>query len=291
MNDILHPEMRGVIVAMATPFDADGQVVCTPIGRHLDACLDAGVHSFWINGCSGMGLYLSRDERFRTTEYVEQYIASRVPMWVHVGAMTTTESCELAEHAAAHGAVGVSTLSPLCYVTNLERVVEHMTAIQAASELPITYYHVPYITKLELTADQLIEMCRRVPHVVAIKYSDHNLNQANVIRQTLPHVRIMTGMEEEMLAGLAMECVDGTVGASQNFAPGPVVEVYNAYLAGDIGRARDIHGQFARIIQIQEQFDFTSATYAYLNLLGFEMGNPRMPLQRLTPQEHVEMRE
>lgn len=197
MNDILHPEMRGVIVATATPFDVDGQVVCAPIGRHLDACLDAGVHGFWINGCSGMGLYLSRDERLRIAEYVEQHIASRVPMWVHVGAMTTAESCELAEHAAAHGAVGVSTLPPLCYVTNLERVVEHMTAIQAASELPITYYHVPYITKLELTADQLIEMCRRVPHVAAIKYSDHNLNQANVIRQTLPHVRIMTGMEGE----------------------------------------------------------------------------------------------
>jgi len=261
--------MRGVIVATPTPFDADGQVVCDAIGRHLDACLEAGVHGFWINGCTGMGPYLSREERFRTLEFAEQHIAGRVPMWVHVGAMTTTESCELAEHAATHGAVGVSTLPPLFYVTHLERVVEHMTAIQAAAELPITYYHVPYVTKLELTADQLIEMCQRVPHVAAIKYSDHNLHKANLIRQALPHVRIMTGMEEELLAGLALGCLDGTVGASQTFAPGPLVEIYNAYLAGDIARARDVHGQFARLIDIQEQFDFTAATYAYLNLLGF----------------------
>ena len=101
----------------------------------------------------------------------------------------------------------------------------------------------------------------------------------------------MTGMEEELLAGLTLGCLDGTVGASQTFAPGPLVEIYNAYLAGDIARARDVHGQFARLIDIQEQFDFTAATYAYLNLLGFEMGNSRAPLQRLTPEEQAQMRE
>ncbi len=291
MTEMLHPEMHGVIVASPTPFDEDGQVVIEPLGRHFDACIDAAVHGFWINGCTGMATYLSREERYRTVEYAEQHIAGRVPMWVHVGAMTTAESCDLAEHAAAHGAVGVSTLPPLFYVTNLDRLIEHMTAIQAAADLPITYYHVPFVTKLELNAHQLIEMCQRVANVAAIKYSDHNVHKANVIRQELPHVRIMTGMEEELLAGLAMGCFDGTVGASQNFAPEPVVEIYNAYTAGNINRARDIHSQFARLVEIQELFDFTSATYAYLNLLGFEMGNPRAPLQRLTQQEHEQMRE
>ena len=57
-------------------------------------------------------------------------------MWVHVGAMTTTESCELAEHGATHGAVGVSTLPPLFYVTHLERVVEHMTASRPRRNFP-----------------------------------------------------------------------------------------------------------------------------------------------------------
>ena len=37
----------------------------------------------------------------------------------------------------------------------------------------------------------------------------------------------MTGMEEEMLSGLAMGCVDGMVDARPNFSSGPIVEVYN----------------------------------------------------------------
>jgi len=82
-------EMRGVIVACCTPFDEAGKVSLDPLGRHIDACLAEGVHVFWINGCSGLAVYLSTDERKRIAEYASEKINGRAPMWVHVGAWNT----------------------------------------------------------------------------------------------------------------------------------------------------------------------------------------------------------
>lgn len=283
--------MEGVIVALCTPFAEDGSVALEPLGRHIDACLHEGVHGFWVTGCSGLSVFLTLAERKRVVAFVEQQVAGRVPIWVHVGAWTTDDACELADHARAHGAAGVSTLPPLFYITNLERVVEHMGAIQKAADLPITYYHVPGVTKLMLDAQQLIELCQRVPRVEAIKYSDIDLFKAAVIREHVPHVRIMTGFEEILLAGLALGCYDGTVGAGQNFLPGPLLDVYRAFEADDLDRARRIHRGITRLLDIQGRFDFTSATYAFLNLLGFSMGRPRAPMTCLTPSEHAQVRQ
>lgn len=287
----IQPQMKGVVVACCTPLDDDDRVVFDPLGRHIDACIAEGVSGFWINGCSGLAVLLSVDERKRITEYAAERIAGRVPMWVHVGSWTTADSCALAAHARDHSAIGVSTLPPLFYITNLERIVEHMTAIQQASDLPITYYHVPGVTKVMLDAEQLIELCQRVPQMAAIKFSDIDVFKAAVIRERAPQVQLMTGYEEILLAGLAMGCCDGTVGAGQNFLPGPLVDVFSAYHAGDIARAQHVHRGITRLLDIQGQFDFTSATYAFLNLLGFTMGATRPPMTTLTPQEHELVKE
>jgi len=286
----IQPEMRGVIVACCTPFDETGNVTLEPLGRHIDACLDEGVHGFWINGCSGLAPLLDTDERKRIAEYASEKINRRAPMWVHVGAWNTAESCALAEHARRHGAIGVSTLPPLFYNTSLPRIVAHMTAIQNAAGVPITYYHVPGVTKVTLDAEQLVALCEQVPNVAAIKFSDIDIFKACVIREHAPHVRLMTGFEEILLAGLAMGCFDGTVGAGQNFLPGPLVDVYHAFGDHDLDRARHIHRGITRLLDIQGRFDFTSATYAFLNLLGFHAGRPRPPMTCLCDEEHALVR-
>ena len=284
-EQFIQEEMKGVIVATATGFDGAGGIVFEPIKKHIDACIKEGVHGFWVNGCTGLSVYLEESERKELTELSAEQIAGRVPMWVHVGSWNTSQSCRLAEHAAEHGAIGVSSLPPLFYSTNLDKIVEHLTAIQKASGLPITYYHVPGVTKVSFSADELIEMCERVPKMAAIKFSDIDIFKAVVIRERVPHIRLMTGFEEILLAGLALGCFDGTVGAGQNFLSGPLVDIYNFYGQGKLDEARKIHCRIARLLDIQGRFDFTAATYAFLNLLGFEVDRPRAPMTYLNDED------
>ena len=276
-------EMKGVIVALPTGFSDDNTITFTAYRKHMDACIAAGVHGFWINGCSGLAVYLTEAERRQALEVAVEHNAGRVPLWVHTGAMATRESVALAQHARQfEEVVGVSTLPPLFYGTSVEGVVAHMTAIQAAARLPITFYHVPGVTHVLLDADQLGTLYEQVPDMVAIKYSDQDMFKAMVLKQRHPAMRLMTGYEEVLLSGLALGAFDGTVGAGQNFMPAPFVDIYNLFLAGDLEKARRISMQVARLMDIQGRFDFTAAAYAFLNLLGFEYGRPRAPMLGLT---------
>jgi len=103
-------KLHGIVVALPTAFDSSGSVTFDAFLRHVDACIEAGVHGFWVNGCTGLAVYLHEDERKRILETALERIAGRIPTWVHVGAMSTAESVRLARHAQNLSVPGVSTL-------------------------------------------------------------------------------------------------------------------------------------------------------------------------------------
>jgi len=229
-------------------------------------------------------VYLDIAQRKRQLERVLQIVAGRVPVLALVSALAFKEGLDLARHARSAGASGVSALPPLIYPGAAANNAAYLRALREAAELPMAYYHVPGLTKVSLDASQLVELCEHVP-LSAIKFSDVDTFKAVEILQRCPDVSILTGMEEVLLAGLALDCYHGTVGASQNFMPGPYVEIYNAFQRGDLAEANRISQGVCRVVAVQGLFDFTAATYAFLNLLGYDYGATMQPMPNLQPTQ------
>jgi len=272
----------GIIAALPTPVDAKGDIVYEPLLRLVDAQISAGIAGFWSAGGTANCTHLTLDERNEISRRVIAHVAGRVPVYVHAAAMTTADSCALAKAAGDMGADIVSAIPPIFYPTDVAAIIAFLTDIQKAAGLPIVYYHVPGLTKVELDGPELIEIARGVPNIGGIKFSDMDFWKVIEVKLALPDLPIMTGMEEVLLGGLAMGCLDGGVGAAQNFIPGPLVEIFDAYHGGDLARAQDLHWKCARVIQVQGMFAFGPTTYAILNLLGCEIGGARPPGQVLT---------
>ena len=278
-------KMSGVITALPTPLDEKLAINYDTLLRHVRAQMDAGIAGFWTAGGTANCIYLTADERKEISRRVIEEVDGRVPVYVHAAAVTTADSEALAAHAAEIGATAVSAIPPIFFPTTVAAIIEYLTDIQKASGLPVVYYHVPGLTHIQLEAPELIEIVRNVPHCTGIKFSDGDFWKAIEIKLALPDLPILTGLEEILLGGLAMGCLDGGVGAAQNFIPEPLVQVYEAYRAGDHARARKLHTQCARVIQVQGMFAFGPTTYAILGLLGFDMGPARPPAQKLSADD------
>ena len=97
-------ELRGMLPALLTPFGADGEVNTAVLPEMIEWQLAAGVAGFYILGSTGEGLLLSEAERRTFAEAVVRQVKGRVPVVVHVGALTTRTACDLAVHAAEIGA-------------------------------------------------------------------------------------------------------------------------------------------------------------------------------------------
>ena len=72
-------DLRGVNVAMCTPFDQAGERLDE--GRlkdHIDYLIDAGVHGIVLNAGTGEFAYLRDAESMRVTEVGSAHISGRV---------------------------------------------------------------------------------------------------------------------------------------------------------------------------------------------------------------------
>lgn len=277
--------LHGIVVPLPTPFKDDGNICPATFRSHIEGCIKAGVHGFWVNGGTGYFTLLTEDERKKTAEIVVEYAAGRVPVWVHVGGMSTAESIRLARHCSKLDAAGISSVPPLVFGTSFEMMVSHLSKIQEAAAIPLTFYHVPGLTKVNLTTEQLLELFERVQNLVAIKYSDFDFHKMVEIREHRPDIQIMLGQQTLLLAGLSMGCADGTVGTLQNIAPEPLVNLYNRFNAGDSAGAKLLHRQIAMLSTVFKKFNYLPCAYGILNLLGFEYGTPRFPMDSLDSQK------
>src|SRR5579864_3194351 len=99
----MNPPAR-VLAAAVTPLTRDGDHVDEAAIAGLVAFhIAAGLDGLLILGTTGEGILLSTAERRAATEEFLHCTRGRMPVVVHCGAQTTSETAALAEHAAGHG--------------------------------------------------------------------------------------------------------------------------------------------------------------------------------------------
>lgn len=133
-------ELKGVMVALITPFADDGSVDRAAIDKHVNRLIDAGVHGLVPGGSTGEFATLTFDERKTLIDQVVNSAAGRVPVVAGIGVLSTPHAVELAEHAAETGADALMVLPPFYDAPNLAQLKEFMGDVNKASGLSIVYY-------------------------------------------------------------------------------------------------------------------------------------------------------
>ncbi|PKO20338.1 MAG: N-acetylneuraminate lyase, partial [Chloroflexi bacterium HGW-Chloroflexi-1] len=139
-------QLTGMMSALLTPFDAEGNVNFTILSDLLEWQLARGLTGFYILGSTGEGLLMSEAERRTVAEAVVRQVKGRVPVVVHVGSLTTRTACALAAHAAEIGADATSSIPPFYYNVGPEGVKQYYIQVAAASGLPFYIYNIPGAT-------------------------------------------------------------------------------------------------------------------------------------------------
>ncbi|MCC6489554.1 MAG: dihydrodipicolinate synthase family protein [Candidatus Hydrogenedentes bacterium] len=281
-------EFRGIVPAIVTPFAPDGGVN-TEVLRNLVAYqMEKGCQGFFVCGSAGEGVLMTRAERSRAVEAVVSEVSGQVPVMVHVGAISTSEAVELAAHARKAGASAVSSIPPLYYKLPWPAIIGHIRAIAEAAQLPTYYYHIPYITGIIPSAAEFAEMSERVENLAGFKFSSEDLFLMwQVLEATGGRQTVLFGVDQQLISGLVMGA-HGGIGSTYNFMTGWFVQIYQAYLRGDIPAAKQVQDRVNRAIQLFFKYGANRGTEKMMtSMLGFEIGPPRLPTPPF-PAERVE---
>lgn len=283
-------EVRGVIVPLLTPLSRDGeQVDERALQAHVDWLIKKGVHGLMPCGTTGEGPLLAQAEREIITEIVVDAAAGRVPVIAHVGAITTRETVELAEHAAAVGAAAISAITPYYFaLTEPALVVHFCRAAEAAPDTPMFLYNLPgragnYVTRS--VADAVLARC---PNVIGIKDSSGDLaTLSSFFGVKGGRFQVACGSDALLLRGLQAGAIAGVSG-NANVFPEVLVGLFEAFWRGDLAAAAR-QQEALDLIRATLQDGRHLALYKHvLEARGLRCGGVRSPLPPASPTEVAE---
>jgi len=249
------------------------------------------VAGFYILGSTGEGLLLSEAERRMAAEAVVQQVKGRVPVIIHVGAITTQTACDLAAHAEQIGADAVSAVPPFYFNVGPEGVKQHYLRIGAASSLPFYIYNIPGTTGVNISVDTVRDLIKTMPTLRGMKYTAYDFfTMRKLIELENGRLNMISGPDEMMIAAQIMGA-DGAIGTTQNILPRMFAQAYRAFRAGDIATAQALQVKINHVVDIFLQFPSNSAVKEIMRLIGFDLGSGRRPNLPLTDQQRGRIRE
>ncbi|WP_238012784.1 dihydrodipicolinate synthase family protein [Dactylosporangium sp. AC04546] len=232
--------MDGIYVPLITPFDTSGSVDLDALHELAGSLLADGVAGFVALGTTGEPATLSEAER---DEVVAVCAKLGAPLIVGAGGSGTAATVEALRRLPS--GVTAMVMVPPYLRPGPAGVLAHFRAVAAASPVPVVVYHVPYRTGQALDLSTLLEIAA-IPGVAGMKLSDGPISGDTVeLLGAVPAGFPVLGGDDAVISPLLALGAAGGILASAHIDTAAFVELYAAWSAGDVARARPLGRRLA----------------------------------------------
>src|SRR6478735_7461003 len=276
-----------IITAMVTPFGPDGDLdldAARALARHLVA---NGSEGLVLAGTTGEGPTVNDVERVQLIEAVVDEVGDRASVIATTGTYDTRHSVHLTREARAAGADAFLVVTPYYSKPPAEGVYRHFRAIaDVADDLPIIAYNIPQRVVVNLPPELLLRLAE-IDNVIGVKQATTDLDQARRIGDG--GLALYAGNDELLLPFGEIGGCGGICVASHVAGP-DMLALVAACDAGDLDRARALD---AELLPLYEALSVTVnpiPVKAAVEMLGFPVGEPRLPLVAATDGERAVVR-
>ncbi len=269
--------LKGVFPALVTPFDKDEKINEEAL-RNLVRYLMPNVDGFVPVGTTGEFVYMTHEERRRVLEIVVDEVKGQKPVIAGTGAASTQEAILLAREAQRIGADACLVVTPYFLRPSEKGIFKHFYEVAKAVDIPIILYNIPQTTDTYLPR-RVVEDLADIPNIVGMKDSSGNLAyMMEILEYCGDRIQVLVGHDEIVVGALAAGA-SGMILASANVYPEIWREIYKAVQEGDLAKARELQFRVQKLSRIFTRYGGAVAVKAALNMMGFDVGNPRQPLK------------
>ncbi len=280
-------DFKGVIPAVLSIFDQDENLDEAGTREFIRYLLSFDIGGLYLTGSTGEAFLMSSEERMRQVEIVMEEVGGKVPVVVHVGAMSTRASIELAKHAEKFGAAGISSVPPFYFKFNEEQIFHYYEDLAGSTSLPMIVYNIPLAGLM--TVEQVIRLSE-IENVKGVKYTATALYEVPQIRERCkPGFQIYGGCDELGSSNIALG-VDGIIGSFYNVIPDLYLKIWEAVKASDVAKAAQLQGKAVHIIMAGlHSGSMMACIKAWLRQGGVPAGYARRPFSNFTPEQEGEL--
>jgi 4-hydroxy-tetrahydrodipicolinate synthase len=252
-----------VLVALVTPFAADGEVDWSDVEKHIDDVINDGADGIVVTGTTGETSTLTDPEKLKLVEVAKSVAGNRAKIITGGGSNETAHAIELYKHSEKAGADAVMIVTPYYNKPTQAGVLTHFRMIADATDLPVILYDIPGRTGIPIKYETILRAAQHLNQTDLLYFSGDDSN-------VLPHLSIGAS---------------GLIGVTANVAAAPYRVIVDAINNNDLATATQAHKQLEPLVRaVMTHVPGTVAAKYILHGLG-RIHSPRVRLPLVGPED------
>lgn len=271
--------LRGLGVALITPFNNDGSVDFEALSRLIDFQLDNGTNYIVALGTTAETPTLSMQEKKEVSRFIVNIVNGRVPVVLGIGGNNTAALIEELKTTDFKGISAILSVAPYYNKPTQEGLYQHYKALSEASPLPIILYNVPGRTGVNITSETTLRIANDCRNVIAIKEASGNLGQIEEIIKGAPEgFSVISGDDAVTTAVIELGGI-GVISVFGNAFPKEMAWLVDSALRGDSKNAREkMEADFSDLFHLIFVEGNPAGVKSILSQKGMIINRLRLPL-------------
>ena len=273
---------KGSGVALATPMKENGDINYDSLGRLIEAQIEGGTDALIVCGTSGEAPTLDDPEHLDAIKFAVEQTKGRIPVIAGTGSNNTAHAVMMSEESEKLGADGLLLVTPYYNKATQDGLYVHYRKIASATSLPCIVYNVPSRTGTNILPETMARLARDQENIVAIKEASGSISQVAKLSALVEDtVDIYSGNDDQIVPVCSLGGV-GVISVLANVAPKETHDLVMLCLDGRYDEAKKL--QLKALPLVEQLFIEVNPipVKAALNMQGFNVGAPRLPLPEMT---------
>lgn len=230
-------KLQGVMPALVTPFDQNGQIDFAAFRTHLTNLRAAGVTGWVPCGSSGEYNFLSDAERDQVLAFVADFAAPGETLIAGTNAPSTAGVIANTNRAKAMGYDTVLLATPFYTKPTQAELIRHFQTVLDACDVNIVLYSYPDKDGVEL-GWQVLDALADHPRIIGIKESSGSLQRAiGIATRYRDRIQLVSGSDDIALDFMFWGA-DSWICGPANCMAQAVCDLDRTYRSGDLDKAR-----------------------------------------------------
>lgn len=270
--------LRGLGIALITPFTPDGEVDYKALVRLVEYQIDNGADFLCILATTGETPCLSKEEKVKIKNLVVEINKGRLPILMGCGGNNTKAVIEEIQATDWSGISGILSVCPYYNKPSQEGLYQHFKAIANASPLPVVLYNVPGRTGVNMTSETTVRLANDCENIVAVKEASGNLEQVDEIIKNKPAGFDVISGDDALTFSMVASGAAGVISVIGNALPKEFSRMIRLEFKGEYEAARNIHHKFTELYKLLFVDGNPAGVKALLHEMGFIDNVLRLPL-------------
>jgi len=284
----MNNSLSGIFPPLITPFENE-ELAIDKLLRNIRKYERRELSGYVLFGSNGESVFLTNEEKLVIVSSVREQ--TKKTLIVGTGLESIKETIQLTNEAAEKGANYALIITPSFFKSEMNHhtFLNYYQKIAESVMIPVIIYNVPKFTNVSIEPETVIELAKH-PNISGLKDSTEVTSRISEIAANVPEgFKLIVGTASVLHPGLSAGATGGIL-ALANVLPDECLQLYQLSKEYKMLEALKLQNKLIPVNKAVTSKFGVAGLKAAMDLLGYDGGGPRLPLEPLSEAQLIELK-